>query len=402
MDVIGVALTALIGTAVARLTNTGIDVAASRLPRAHTVNYVPRRLELSATPLTDAVLRHSEAIKVDGRWQLANDAFRRTSQSGVRKAGREDLLREASYNFNWIRRNELPGSLPQVHSALMYALTTSLLGEHVEALRAVQESLSGQFIGKSLYLDAVEVAGSGRKYDGTNARLKIMMHWLPPTTSGYSGQAFKLNGPTMPLRLTGSDVFLAQDDDPRRSPLLTLVGVTSPGRSYMSSLAPAGSGVSYPYAADIGRLVRREAPWNDYQRSVLAALSNISPFSAIEASEGGAADAWIEAGLPRLLPVYMDSSENERSRDQMIDKLKPFSFERALFITDGNRFYKGIQQLDGKLVMSLFWRQGEGNYPIVAAIRKLVASLFPRQPANPHLYSYLLGGCPLMPRRGAA
>lgn len=245
MDVIGVALTALIGTAVGRLANSGID-AASRFPRPHVINYVPRRLELSAAPLTNAVLRHSEDLKVDGRWHLANDAFRRTSQSGIRKAGREDLLREASYNFNSIRRTERPGSLPQVHSALMYALTTSLLGERVEALRAVQESLSGQFVGESLYLDAVEVAGTSRKYDGTNTSLKIMMRWLPPAASGYSGysgysgRVFQLNGPAMPLLLTESDVFLAQDDGSRGSPLLTLVGVTSPSSSYVSSLALTG------------------------------------------------------------------------------------------------------------------------------------------------------------------
>lgn len=149
---------------------------------------------------------------------------------------------------------------------------------------------------------------------------------------------------------------------------------------------------------DIDRRLRRETAWNNYQRSVLAALRNIPPFLGVEGSEGAAADAWIEAGLPRLLPAYMDSSENERSPDQIIAKLKPFSFERVLFITEGNRFDKGVQRLDGKLVMSLFWRQGEGHYPIVAAIRELVASLFPRQSVNPHLKKYLLGGCPVMPR----
>jgi hypothetical protein len=385
VDVVGIALTAVIGTVVNRLANAVMDAAVNRYPRPQSIGYVPRRLELQAAPLTSAVQRRSRELNVDERWHLANDAFRRTSQSKVRRAGREDLLRQASYDYNWIRRTERPGSLPQVHSALMYALTTSLLGEDVEALMAVRESLPGKFNGDSLSFDAVEAVGNSRRYDAANAYLKITVRWPPagpsyqlpdysrlPDYSGY--RTNQLDGPRLRLHLVEPEGYFALGN-PSDSAPLSLANVITGTESHMPRPPTAETSISdsaIDAAADW--LGRRQAPRNHYQLCVLDALREISPFSASEGSEAAAADAWIEAGMPRLLPVYIDRHDNERSPEQIIAKLKPFTFEKVLFITDGTRFDKGLQQLDGKLVLTLLWRQGDGPFPIVAATRRLVAS----------------------------
>ena len=378
MDVIGAVFTALIGAATSRLVDGGIDTAASRFLKPKAIEYAPRSLELDAVPLTSVVQRYSQDLKVDERWQLANDNFRRASQPKISKAGRQDLLRQASYNYNWVRRTERPGSLPQVHSALMYALTTSMLGEDIEALRAIRESLSGQFSNYGISFTGLEVTGRGRKYNTANAGLRITMTWARPlVTDGFVPisryQATRLDGPLLPIGLMNSRNFLAQEVNPYGPPLLIFNGVADLNDFRSGTLVPARSLTAGHYIDT--RAVSRSSqlrPRNAYQQFVVDALWHIAPFSAIEASEAAAPDAWIEAGLPRLIPVYIDSSEDECGPDQIIARLKIFSFGKVLFITNGMRFRKELQRLDGKLVLSLYWQPGDGAGPIITAVRSLI------------------------------
>lgn len=380
IDVIGVVFTALIGAATSRAVDASIDKTAGRFLKPRAIEYVPRSFELDAIPLTNAAQQRSQDLIVDQRWQLGNDNFRRAGQPGISKRVRRDLLLHASYDYNWTRRNEDPGSLPQVHSALMYALTTSLLGEDDEALRAVRDSLSGQFNNYGIFFTGLEVSRQGKKYDTTNARLKIAMAWVPSLGTGGLApvseyRTARLNGPALQIGLTGSREFLAQEINPYGPPLLTFSGVNQLNNFSRGTWTPAGNLMTGQYGTPwTASTSSRLRPRNAYQQFAADALQHIRPFSAIEASESAAADAWIEASLPRLIPVYMFSSEDEPSPDQIITKLKVFSFRKVLIMTEGMRFSKELQHLDGKLVLGLHWRPGDGAAPIVAAVQKLIVA----------------------------
>ena len=190
--IVGGLLTAAITEAVRHGTDRATDLAwdsvagaaVERYSRSPQIRYAPRRIDLDVAPLTEVAQQRISDLKVDPRWQIANDVIRRTGRPGLNPGARQHLLREASLKYNEIRRMERPGSVPQVHSALMYVFLTSLLGETAESLLAMQESLAAQFGGYGASFTSVDSSGPRlRRYDATRSSLKITMNWRPPLVS---------------------------------------------------------------------------------------------------------------------------------------------------------------------------------------------------------------------------